>query len=92
MPPWAADALLNLILISPFIGAAIVVFRMARAFHGGEVLAGKGSRRNLSKVSAPGQFWFEMALHLVVAVFLFLIGLSFTDYSPQWLEAWMRSP
>ena len=91
MSPAVADALLWLIRISPFIGAAYVVFRMVRAFRGGEIVAGKAARRQLSTRSTPGQFWFEIALHFAFAVFLFLIGLLFVGLAPQWFEEWMRS-
>jgi hypothetical protein len=89
MPSWAADALLRLIRISPFIGVALVVFRMVRALQRMQISAGKGARRHLSTASTPGEFWFEMALHLVVAGFLFLMGLLLIGLAPRWLEALM---
>jgi hypothetical protein len=85
--------LLNLIQVGPFIAMTLVVVRTVRALATGEVKAGgrRSPVRQVSRSMQPFDFWFEVGLHVVVGVFLFLMGLLLTGHAPAWLIEVMDS-
>ena len=85
-----ADAGLWLVRVFPFGAAAIVVWMGVRALRRGELMAGKRVRL-VVKSRQPGDYWMQIVLHGVAAVFLFALGLLLTDNAPPWLVAWFEA-
>jgi hypothetical protein len=79
MTPFLATLALDLILISPFIGAACAIVWAIRALVKGEVVSyGRVvGRRTISRSANPIQFWMELGLYAVTIVFLLVLGLMF---------------
>jgi hypothetical protein len=84
--PSLPTALLNLILVSPFIAMTLVVIRGVRAVIKGEVSAGgRSGIRTHTRSGEPIAFWIEIGLHGFAAAFLFFMGLSLTGLAPDWV-------
>jgi hypothetical protein len=79
MTPFFATLALELILISPFLGAACAIGWAIRALVTGEVVSyGRVlGRRTISRSANPVQFWMELALYGVTVVVLAALGLMF---------------
>ena len=86
-----ARVLLRLFMVSPFIAVAVIILRVIRALRSRELMAGGGHSRmfNVRQQTSPIFFWVEIGLHLVAGVFLFGLGMLFTNQAPTWLKELM---
>lgn len=79
MTPFFATLVLDLILVSPLIGAACAIVLAIRALVKGEVVSsGRFSRRRTIYRSVnPIQFWIELGLYGVTITLLLALGVMF---------------
>ena len=84
---------LTLILCFPFFGAAGCVIMCVRALMTSEMKVGGGRTRvtTITKAANPIQFWIQLVLLVLTAVFLNLLGLAFFDHAPASFNDAMRS-
>jgi hypothetical protein len=78
---------LDLVTVFLFVLAACIVALGIRAVVKGEVRGGRaGTVRRISRLSDPIQFWTEIGLYAVAAVFFVLLGLLFSGHAPDWFR------
>ena len=92
MAPLLATLALDLILISPFIGAVCAIAWAIRALVKGELVSsGRFQRRRTIYRSAnPIQFWIEIGLYGVTIMLLFALGLMFFPYAARFFHELAR--
>ena len=81
-----AQLAIDLILVVPFVASACAIFLATRAVLKGEVISTSRfllKRKILSSVN-PIQFWTEIGMYYLAAVFLLLLGLMFFNIAPAW--------
>jgi hypothetical protein len=93
MTPFFATLTLDLILVSPFIGAACAIVWAIRALVKGEVVSsGRFSRRRTIYRSVnPIQFWIELGLYGVTITLLLALGLMFFDDASRFFYELVRN-
>jgi Zn-dependent protease len=92
MTPFVATLALELILISPFMGAACTIAWAIRALVTGEVVSyGRVlGRRTISRSANPIQFWMELGLYGVTVAVLLALGLMFFPDTTRFFHELVR--
>jgi hypothetical protein len=81
-----AQLAIDFIMCIPLLAASCVVVMAIRAVVKGQVIVSSKlfPRRKITRSANPIQFWVEIGLYFIAAVFLCLLGLLFFDVAPNW--------
>ncbi len=73
-------------MLFPFAAAACAIAMTVRAVSRGQVVTSSRmfARRTLLRSANPIEFWLEIALYCLAAIFLMFLGLLFFDHAPDW--------
>jgi hypothetical protein len=69
--------------------ALLVVYGVWRTIAKGELAGRFGSITNRN--ASPISFWFQIAIYMAIAAFLFFSGLALLGVAPSWFTAMLRS-